>query len=221
MDGDKADVGSMITVDKVGKLANHVTYERAWRRAQRYLFPLPLRPIVAGLDQSRVREIQARYREVPRGFAKYTDVDRYATELHNPELSATPMVVRFDTTRDDFPPNLDGGSLKVQNLLLYFVRADGATFEMPVTYLHFNGQGSSVPAGQPEAISDQGAISTRRTSGINWRWIKSAPAGAWELSLKSSDPTTDSDIRNHFANDDIEDILFVITYSGRTPEWPT
>jgi len=41
----------MITVHKVGKLANPVTYERAWRRAQRYLFPLPLRPIVAGLDQ--------------------------------------------------------------------------------------------------------------------------------------------------------------------------
>lgn len=141
-------------------------------------------------------------------------------ELHNPEQSATPMVVRFDTTRDDFPPNLDDDSLKVQNLLLYFVRADGATFEMPVTYLHFNGQGSSVPAGQPEAITDQGIISTRRASGINWRWIKSAPVGAWELSLKSSDPATDSDIRNHFANDEIEDILFVISYSGRTPEWP-
>jgi len=67
----------MIIVHKLGKLANPVTYERAWRRAQRYLFPLPLRPIVAGLDQARLREIQARYREVPRGFAKYTDVDRY------------------------------------------------------------------------------------------------------------------------------------------------
>ncbi len=67
----------MIIVHKLGKLANPVTYERAWRRAQRYLFPLPLRPIVAGLDQARLREIQARYREVPRGFAKYTDVDHY------------------------------------------------------------------------------------------------------------------------------------------------
>src|SRR5204863_9357013 len=67
----------MIIVHKLGKLANPVTYERAWRRAQRYLFPLPLRPIVAGLDEARLREIQARYREVPRGFAKYTDVDHY------------------------------------------------------------------------------------------------------------------------------------------------
>jgi SAM-dependent methyltransferase len=67
----------MITVQKVGKLANPVTYERAWRRAQRYLFPLPLRPIVTGIDQARLREIQTRYRDVPRGFAKYTDVDHY------------------------------------------------------------------------------------------------------------------------------------------------
>jgi SAM-dependent methyltransferase len=65
----------MIIVHKLSKLATPVTYERAWRRAQRYLFPLPLRPIVAGIDQARLREIQARYRNVPRGFAKYTDVD--------------------------------------------------------------------------------------------------------------------------------------------------
>jgi SAM-dependent methyltransferase len=67
----------MIIVHKLGKLANPVTYQRAWRRAQRYLFPLPLRPIVARIDPARLREIQARYREVPRGFAKYTDIDHY------------------------------------------------------------------------------------------------------------------------------------------------
>ena len=67
----------MIIVHKLGKLANPLTYERAWRRTQRYLFPLPIRPLVAGLDQSRLRGIQARYRQVPRGFAKYTDVDHY------------------------------------------------------------------------------------------------------------------------------------------------
>jgi len=67
----------MIIVHKLSKLANPVTYERAWRRAQRFFFPLPLRPIMAGVDQARLRDIQARYREVPRGFAKYTDVDHY------------------------------------------------------------------------------------------------------------------------------------------------
>ena len=67
----------MIILHKLEKLASPVTYERAWRRAQRYLFPLPLRPLMAGLDQARLSEIQVRYRELPRGFAKYTDVDHY------------------------------------------------------------------------------------------------------------------------------------------------
>ncbi len=67
----------MMIVHKLGKLAKPVTYERAWRRAQRHLFPLPLGPIVAGIDQTRLRNIQARYRDVARGFAKYTDIDHY------------------------------------------------------------------------------------------------------------------------------------------------
>jgi hypothetical protein len=36
----------------------------------------------------------------------------------------------------------------------------------------------------------------------------------WELSLPNDDAT-----RSRFANDDILDILFVLTYSGRTLEW--
>jgi hypothetical protein len=45
------------------------------------------------------------------------------------------------------------------------------------------------------------------------------PFGAWELAL----PNTE-EMRKRFddegGNENIEDILFVITYSGRTPEWP-
>jgi hypothetical protein len=41
------------------------------------------------------------------------------------------------------------------------------------------------------------------------------PIGEWELALP-----TDETTKNIFKNEEIEDILFVITYSGRTPEWP-
>ncbi|MGZ8915534.1 MAG: hypothetical protein ACXW1Z_20805 [Methylobacter sp.] len=41
------------------------------------------------------------------------------------------------------------------------------------------------------------------------------PAGEWELAL----PNTE-EMRNRFKNEELEDILLVITYSGRTPEWP-
>ena len=49
--------------------------------------------------------------------------------------------------------------------------------------------------------------------------IGKSPIGEWELAL----PNT-VEIRNRFgdggSNEDIQDILFVITYSGRTLEWP-
>ena len=41
-----------------------------------------------------------------------------------------------------------------------------------------------------------------------------APVGEWELVL----PNTAA-MRNRFKKEEIEDILFVVTYSGRTPEW--
>jgi hypothetical protein len=42
-----------------------------------------------------------------------------------------------------------------------------------------------------------------------------SPIGKWDLAL----PNTE-EIRNRFNNDEIDDILIVITYSGRTPAWP-
>ena len=45
--------------------------------------------------------------------------------------------------------------------------------------------------------------------------IGKAPFGEWELAL----PNT-AEIRNRFKNEEIEEMLFVITFSGRTPEWP-
>jgi hypothetical protein len=42
-----------------------------------------------------------------------------------------------------------------------------------------------------------------------------APVGTWELDLSA-----DNQIKAWFKNGQIEDILFGITYSGRTPEWP-
>jgi hypothetical protein len=40
------------------------------------------------------------------------------------------------------------------------------------------------------------------------------PFGAWDLAL----PNTTA-MKNRFKKEEIEDILFVITYTGRTPEW--
>ena len=57
---------------KLGKLVSQEGYRRAWRRAQRSIFRLPFGPVLAGIDQNRLREIQNRY-----AGEKYADVDHW------------------------------------------------------------------------------------------------------------------------------------------------
>jgi hypothetical protein len=139
-------------------------------------------------------------------------------DLHNPDQTATPMTVRFTTSRADFPPNLD--DLTMQQIVLYFARANGEAFEVPVEQFHFTEAltGARLPdAGQASgAVSLDGIISTRRGNAPNWTsMIGKKPVGEWELVL----PNTE-EMQSRFQNEQIEDILFVITYTGRTPAWP-
>ena len=60
---------------KLAKLARPETYRRGWRRAQRSIFRLPFEPVLAGIDQRRLLEIQARYANSP--YAKYADVEHW------------------------------------------------------------------------------------------------------------------------------------------------
>src|SRR5205807_6979897 len=57
---------------KLAKLARRETYRRGWRRAQRSVFRLPLGPVMAGVDQGRLREIEKRYQGL-----KYADIDHW------------------------------------------------------------------------------------------------------------------------------------------------
>ena len=133
-------------------------------------------------------------------------------DLHNPEQTSTPMAVRFTTLRDDFPPNIE--ALKIQQVLLYFVRAGEAPVEVPVSHLRYTAQEEVGTVGG-SATSIDGVISTRRGNAGSWTaMIGKSPTGEWELAL----PNT-GEMRNRFAKEDVEDILFVITYSGRTPDW--
>ena len=135
-------------------------------------------------------------------------------DLNNPDQAATPMAVRFKTARGDFLPNID--DLKVQQLVLYFAPTNGQPVEIRGARLQFKSQDDQNPVGG-FADSIDGIISTRRANGSNWLTItgNKPPIGEWELALPS-----DETIRNVFRNEQIADILFVITYSGRTPQWP-
>jgi hypothetical protein len=140
-------------------------------------------------------------------------------DLHNPEQSAMPMTVRFETRREDFPPNLQG--LRIQHVVLYFARSAHASpdtpedLRIPVTHLHFTEQGTTGAVGGG-ATSIEGLISTRRGNAGSWAsMMGKSPIGVWELTLPNA-----ADMQDLFKHEEIEDILLVITYAGRTPEWP-
>jgi hypothetical protein len=133
-------------------------------------------------------------------------------DLHNPDQTSQPMTVRFRTAPADFAPNLN--SLKIQHVALYFARAEGQSFEVPVTHLRYTEQGSAGGIGGG-ATSIDGFISTRRGNAGSWTAMQGkSPFGEWELSL----PDTD-EMRNRFKNEEIVEMLFVLSYSGRTPAW--
>ena len=57
---------------KLGKLVSREGRRRAWRRAQRSIFRLPFGPVLAQVDQDRLREIQREYAD-----SKYADIDKW------------------------------------------------------------------------------------------------------------------------------------------------
>src|SRR4029450_8579527 len=99
-------------------------------------------------------------------------------DLHNPDQTATPMTVRFSTARNDFPPNLS--NLKIAQVVLYFSRADGKAFEVPVNHLDFTEQGSAGAVGGG-AITLDGVISTLKGNAGSWTpMIGKPPIGEWK-----------------------------------------
>ena len=62
---------------KLWKLAHPLTYRRAWRRVERSVYPLPIAPLLAELDQTSLAELQSRYSSSMEHYAKYADVERW------------------------------------------------------------------------------------------------------------------------------------------------
>jgi hypothetical protein len=134
--------------------------------------------------------------------------------LHNPEQESTPMTVNFSLASQDFPPNV--AELRIQQVLLAVARAEGRTFEIESAQLMLTPQGQTAPVGGAVNGSTDGLISTRRGNASSWvPLIGKSPVGTWELTL----PNTEV-MRNRFQNEEIDDIVLVLTYEGRMPAWP-
>ena len=140
-------------------------------------------------------------------------------DIHNPEQvePAKRFRAEFSMTSADFPVNLE--SLKISNLVVYFVPEDGEVVPVTTVGLEF------VPVGAPpelpplggDAGSARGLLSTRSGSAPLWQnCIGVPPFGKWTLDL-----SRDSALQAQLAADKIRDILFVVSYTGRTPAWPS
>src|SRR3954469_17648717 len=62
---------------KISKLGEPLTYRRAWRRAERLIYPLSLDRIYARIDRTELAAIQAEYVGSKEHYAKYADVERW------------------------------------------------------------------------------------------------------------------------------------------------
>ncbi len=133
-------------------------------------------------------------------------------QFHNPEQSSTPMTVRFETQAGQFPPNLSNFS--IAEITLYFSSQSGASFEIRIDQLLFKGHGQEAWIGGSAATVEK-TVSTRCSNGASWQALKGkSPFGLWELAL----PNT-LDMRRLFSEEEITDILLVISYQAYTPEW--
>jgi hypothetical protein len=99
-------------------------------------------------------------------------------------------------------------------VLLYFVPADGASFQIEAT-LSLSG---TDPAGNPmntpgHAVSVDQIITTRRGAS-SWLPMKGMrTTGSWTLDLFPP-------VLAFFQNEQIKDVLFVIGYNARVPDRP-
>jgi Tc toxin complex TcA C-terminal TcB-binding domain len=135
-------------------------------------------------------------------------------DLHNPDETLTPMTVAFEIGKADFPPNLE--DLRIAQVALFFASSTDSSAELQVNSLTLTEVGSTGKIGGAAATS-AGLISTRRGNAGSWlALLGESPVGTWELALSNT-----STVRQLFETEQLDDILFVVTYSGRLPEWPT
>jgi hypothetical protein len=139
-------------------------------------------------------------------------------DLHNGDLARPPrqpLEVSFATTRADFPPNLT--DLKVEHVTLYAARASGVTEELDIRHLRFAEQGRLGTVGGP-ATTVNGIVSTRRGNAGGWTtMIGRSPVGEWTLAFEDD---AAGRMRDLFEQDQVDDLLFVLTVGGTTPAWP-
>ena len=143
--------------------------------------------------------------------------DQFADQwygLHNPLPGDAPLTVDFTLSRSSFPPNIDNCSscrcccaLAQRRRLHVRDRPDPARADAG----RRDGVGRRNRGRHGRQRGEHPARQRRRLGPAD----REIPVGAWQLTL----PDTE-DMRGRFRNEEVDDLLLILTYEGRTPEWP-
>jgi hypothetical protein len=132
--------------------------------------------------------------------------------LNNPTQTPPPMVVTISLSEQDFPPNL--AHLTIDQLVLAFILADGASAGVPLTVSLQRASGAKLTATTADTV-----ISTRRASGVPWQALRGqSPKGDWQVYF--DEPQTMAALTALLQSSQLNDIVLIVTYEGRTPAWP-
>nr|WP_320190732.1 neuraminidase-like domain-containing protein [uncultured Desulfobacter sp.] len=134
-------------------------------------------------------------------------------DLNNPDTvsgSQAPMSASFNIKREDFPPNVS--DIKIDGISIFVSRKPGVNNEITFKHIKFVETGST-SAIESSATSSNGII---RSAGGLSKMKDKQPFGEWTLGLEDK-----QEIRELFKSESIDDILFVITFTGHTEQWPS
>ena len=136
-------------------------------------------------------------------------------DLHHPDLvepPGQPLQVALEVRPADFPPHLR--QLRMRQVTLLLVASSTATVPVPVRVILELTAPDALGAVGGAAQGDGGVLSTRLANAGSWTALLGrSPYGRWSLAL-------DDGIGALLGNNEIQDIVLVITYSGELPAWP-
>jgi hypothetical protein len=136
-------------------------------------------------------------------------------DLHNPDTLDDParrMRIDLPLRKGDFAAHVDG--LRLEHLTLVALRRDGFEEELPVAAVALEGSGGRVDS-TGEVRTTSGVVSTRRPAGASWLpFVGRSPEGRWTIQLRDT-----PEQRAWFAEQRIDDLVFVTTVAGEAPAW--
>ena len=132
-------------------------------------------------------------------------------DLNNPDQSATPMSVSFETETGDFPPNMTVAEDRAGRPLCCTRDRQQAR----------DRRGGSAARADRRRVARRSLRDGQRVDQHAWReWRSLAVARRRASGRHLATHSARADMRSRFQNEEITDLLLVITFNGTLPPWP-